>query len=394
VSGLRVGSTSAFCAVLSAWVSACGRLGYEALLVPADAGPDTDAGADPTAEQALATGTSNAEHPALAFTGDGYSVVWDDDRDGERELYLQRVVGGLPSGAAVRLTQASGYSGFPSLAWSGSELAAAWEDARLGSDEIFFSRFDRTGGGVGPQARLSYAAGLAYDPFVTWNGERFAVAWEDGGGLASDIYFALTTTANTTLGTPVQRSNAAGRSLRSSVAWTGAEFGIAWEDDRDGDMQTFFARCDANSAPLGVDDVAAPTTGRSFGPSLAWSGSVYGVAYEDNRNGLYQVFLALLDASGLPTGTDVALTDPSVDAGEASLVWAKDHWAVAYLERNQVWLVEVPANPVPPFSPRLIGSMGGHAENPKLAWTGFGYGVVWQDRRSGNWDVYFREVAP
>ncbi len=435
MSSLRVGLPSALCAALAAGLAAsaaCGRLGYDTLadgdggsvpgpgtpdadLLPPDAdpllpdggpgpadaapadapGPQPDASVNPTTEIPLTSITSNSEHPVLAFTGDGYEVVWDDDRGGNREIYLQRVAGGAAQGANVRLTQAAGYSGFPSVAWSGSELGVAWEDGRLNSDEIFFTRCDKNGVAIGPQSQLSFAAGLAYDPSVVWkDSNRFAVGWEDGGGTSADIYFAVTTPQNGPMGNPVRRSNSAGASLRSSVAWTGSEFGMAWEDGRGGNFQMFFARCAANSSPLGSDARAVTSTGRSLGASLVWNGSVYGLAYEDNRTGTTQVYVARLDASGVQLGNDVAVPAGSMGASEPSLAWASDHWAVAYVQSTQVLMAELTAQTLAPISVRIVSSTFAQAENPKLVWTGAAYGMVWQDRRAGNYDVYFREVVP
>jgi hypothetical protein len=53
-------------------------------------------------------------------------------------------------------------------------------------------------------------------------------------------------------------------------------------------------------------------------------------------------------------------------------------------------------SPVAPNMPVAlpVSSPASDADSPDLVWTGSAYGVVWQDHRDGNWDVYFREVAP
>jgi len=43
-------------------------------------------------------------------------------------------------GRDVRITNDASYSGFPSLAWTGSKYGVSWEDERDGNDEIYFAR--------------------------------------------------------------------------------------------------------------------------------------------------------------------------------------------------------------------------------------------------------------
>jgi hypothetical protein len=432
VSSLRVGKALALCAALAAWsgASACGRLGYDGISFTegdgapaapdgdvsdgapgaadatpgtADAPPGTpDAGpgtpdATPgtgTAELVLTSNTTLGDEPDLAFTGDGYSIAWSDTRQGgnNRELYLQRVENGALVGGNVRLTNASGYSGFPSLAWSGTDLGVGWEDGRNGTDEVYFVRMDRDGSNVGTPIRLSHAAGFAYDTSVAWTGSQFGIAWEDGGDPASDLYFA--SVSGTTASAPVQRTNAAGTSLLPRLVWTGSAYGLAWESDRAaGNMQAYFGLADTSGQGSGTDPVIS-SGGHGFGPDLAWSGSVFGVAYEDNRSGSFRIYLQLVQPDGQLSGSaiDVSGAGP---ATEAKVAWAGDHWAVAYLSGGLVVLAQMSPDAVPTVArAQVVSGAAGHADNPDLAWTGSAFGLAWQDDRSGNQDIYFREVLP
>ena len=80
-------------------------------------------------------------------------------------------------------------------------------------------------------------------------------------------------------------------------------------------------------------------------------------------------------------------------ATEATVVWAGDHWAISYMQNRQIFIVDIPSLGVP-GTPRPVSSASGNATSPRMVWTGSAYGVTWQDRRAGNWDVYFREVLP
>jgi hypothetical protein len=446
VSSLRVGSTLALCAALAAWsgASACGRLGYDSLAFVGDGGPDvadaattpgtpdapsgtpdatTDAtpgtpdappapdaaagtpdagwgGGTDTGEIALTTDTADSDDPAIAFTGDGYSVIWSDSRHGtgNREIYLQRVVAaGALAGGNLRLTSASGYSGYPGIAWSGTELAIAWEDSRLVShDEVYFARFDKAGGAISQQVPLSNAFGRAYDPWPVWNGSVFAIAWEDGSSSSgSDIYFSTVDPGALNPGTPVRRTNVAGSSVLPVAAWTGSAYGLAWEDTRSGQSEVYFARSGATGAALGIDPPAISSTsdsGQAFYPSLAWNGSTFGIAYEDSRTGTFLIYVTFLLADGTRVGPDVPISSGGT-ATEATIVWAGDHWAISYMQARQIFIVEL-NGVLLPGAPRAVSSASGNATSPRMVWSGDAYGVTWQDRRAGNWDIYFREVLP
>jgi hypothetical protein len=427
VSSLRVGSTLAFCAALAAWpgTSACGRLGYDSLAFLGDGGPgapdaattsdappgSSDAGPDAapgsadaapgadappatgTAEIPITVGTTNSTDPALAFTDDGYSVIWSDTRNANRELYLQRVAAGVLAGTNVRITNATGYSGFPALAWSGTDLAVAWEDGRLGTDEVYFERMDKLGGPLSLQRPLSSAAGLAYDPSVAWNGTDFGVAWEDGGNALSQIY-VVTANGSVPVRTPVQRTSSTHVSLLPELVWTGSGYGIAFESNRSGSMQVYFVRSDATGAATGTDPPVLSSGGQAFGPSLAWNGTSFAVAYEDDRSGTQQIYLQLLLATGAVDGVAIPVTSGGTAATEASLVWAGDHWSIAYLSGRRIMLTEMSTGVPTPGVILPVSDAASDADSPDLVWTGSAYGVVWQDFRDGNWDVYFREVVP
>ena len=76
------------------------------------------------------------------------------------------------------------------------------------------------------------------------------------------------------------------------MVWTGSEHGVAWHDNRDGvDSEIYFARISADGVKVG-SDVRITSAGYSSVPSLVWSGSEYGVAWQDDRNGDGEIYFA------------------------------------------------------------------------------------------------------
>ncbi len=76
-------------------------------------------------------------------------TVWVDDRDGDNEVYYKRSTnGGISWEADTRLTNNSTNSQYPSVAVSGSAVHVVWNDDRDGNVEIYYKR-DPTGNQVG-----------------------------------------------------------------------------------------------------------------------------------------------------------------------------------------------------------------------------------------------------
>ncbi len=410
-SGLCAAAVPCLAIVMAA---GCGRLGYEASGFeaediddggPDDADPALSSDADPTMpsidagvtdERPVSAVEGDERRPTLAWTGAAFLLVWDDDRHGDTELYLARLdADGAKATDEVRLTNATTFSGFPAAAWSGSELGVVWEDDRDGPSQIFFARFDESGAPLDGPVKLSNSNGNAYDSALVWNGSEYAAAWDDGGNNQSEVWFTRVDAAGVPIGGPLQRTSAAGLSMRTSIAWSGLDYGLAWEDERAGGvLRMFFTRCDANGTATGGEIEETSSAAAARGASLVWNGSSYGLAWQDARGGNDAIYFSLLDALGNKAAADVQVSAGSAEARQASLVWADDHWAVAYVQDDDVQLAALEPIGTPRGAPQRIGGgETGRAEMPALVWTGASYGLAWADSRSGDWNVYFRQVA-
>ncbi|HEY5535014.1 MAG TPA: hypothetical protein VIL99_08800, partial [Ignavibacteria bacterium] len=85
----------------------------------------------------------------IASSGNVIHVVWTDDRDGNREIYYKRSTdAGVNWEADTRLTNDTSKSWIPSVAVSGSVVHVVWNDNRDGNYEIYYKR-DPTGNPTG-----------------------------------------------------------------------------------------------------------------------------------------------------------------------------------------------------------------------------------------------------
>ena len=161
---------------------------------------------------AVCTAASTQWHPAIVSDASGGAIMtWDDGRNAlatGTDIYVQRVSGaGIVQWTAdgIVLCNASGKQEKPAIT---SDLAhgaiVVWEDQRNGNSDLFARRVSAAGAGqwAANGVALCTAAGTQNYPAIVSDGAGGAmVAWDDWrNGVDCDIY-AQTVTAD---GTPVQ----------------------------------------------------------------------------------------------------------------------------------------------------------------------------------------------
>ena len=92
----------------------------------------------------LLSGPNTASYaPNIGVSGDNVWVLWNDNRDGSFEIFFKNSTdGGTIWGSDTRLTNMDGFdSGGPKIALSGIVKHIIWEDQRDGNSEIYFKRY-------------------------------------------------------------------------------------------------------------------------------------------------------------------------------------------------------------------------------------------------------------
>jgi hypothetical protein len=130
--------------------------------------------------------------PEIAWNGTGFGVIWEDDRDldAHYDLFFAELDGsGTPLGPEVELiTTANGYLTGARIVSNGQVHGVVW---RAAGDEVRFQAIDHAGAKIGAEHLV--ATDVPEDvqvPDITWDGERFVVAWfEDTQGVQSEEVF-------------------------------------------------------------------------------------------------------------------------------------------------------------------------------------------------------------
>ncbi len=288
----------------------------------------------------------------------------------------------------------------PSVAWTGSEYGLAWQDERDGNWEIYFARFDADGRKVGSDVRVTAAANSSLNPSLAWTGTEYGVAWHDGRDGNWEIYFARLDADGNKIGGDVRVTDAANSSQNASLAWTGTEYGVAWHDGRDGNWEIYFARLDADGNKIGGDLRVTDAAESSQSPSLAWGGTDYCVAWYDGRDDNWEIYSARISSAGAKVGSDVRVTDMVHSSQSPSLVRTASGYGTAWYDGRdgnwEIYFAALDTGGAKAGNDVRVTTAAGSSQNPSLAWNGTGYGVAWYDDRaqSGTFDVFFIVRAP
>ena len=344
-------------------------------------------------DQRLTNDAATSGDPSLAGTGGNLGVAWEENRDGQFEIYFARAdSSGNKIGSDLRVTNSAGDSEEVSVAWSGSEYGLAWHDDRDGNTEIYFARVDDDGTKIGSDIRITDDGSISEYPSLAWNGSEYGVAWEDGRDGTREIYFARIDAAGNRIGVITRITDHSGKSYRPSLAWSGNEYGIAWHDDRDGNNEIYFTRVDALGLEIGDDYRVTDDPADSSNPSLAWSDIQWGVAWSDDRQGNLEVYAALIHPSGVQIGVDRRVTSDSGSSSSCSLTWTGSEYAVSFQDNRdgtyEIFLARLDSSVGKIGAEMQLTSFGSSRHRPSLVWTGERHAIAWYDNRDSNAEIY------
>ena len=270
----------------------------------------TDAGVSWGADVRMTNNTNNSYSPSVAVSGSAVHVVWYDRPDGNWEIYYKRSTdAGVSWGTNTRLTINGADSYDPSIAVSGLFVNVVWKDYREGNDEIYYKR--STDGGVnwGADTRLTNNIDNSAGPSVTVSGSVVHVVWMDNRDGNLEIYYKRSSDAGVSWGTDTRLTNNSFYSFTPSAAGSGSVVHVVWCDYRDGNPEIYYKRSTDAGISWGIDTRLTNNTAVSKYPSVAVSGSVVHVVWQDYRGGNCQIYYKRSIDAGVSWGADTRLTN-------------------------------------------------------------------------------------
>jgi hypothetical protein len=314
----------------------------------------TDNGGTWGAETRLTNNSDYSFNPIVAVSGTNVHVVWFDNRSGNYEIYYKRSTdNGGTWGADTRLTNDSESSFHPCVAVSGSYVHIVWRDERDDNMEIYYKRSTDNGGTWGGDVRLTDDNATSKDPTIAVSGSHVHVVWSENRDGNPEVYYKLSTDYGGNWGVDRRLTNDPALTAYPCITALKNNVHVVWRDMRDGNDEIYYKRSTDNGGTWGTDTRITNYSDIKRLPSIATSGSNVHVVWNDYRDNR-EIYYILSTDNGGTWGTETRLTDdpansynPSVAASGSyvHVVWYdyRDGNAEVYYKNNVSTGIEIPS---------------------------------------------------
>jgi hypothetical protein len=182
---------------------------------------------------------ATSERPRIAVSGRNVYVVWQDDTQGNGDIFFRRSTdGGKTFEKTKNLSNNAEGSLVPQIVASGRNVYVVWEDFTPGNIDIFFRRSTDRGDDFDKTINLSNNDGFSFDVQIAISGRNNVyVVWDDdtpaGGDFIPDIFFRSTDKGDD-FDKTINLSNNDGFSGSPQIAVSGRNVYVVWQDDTQG----------------------------------------------------------------------------------------------------------------------------------------------------------------
>jgi peroxiredoxin len=312
----------------------------------------TDGGDTWEEDVRLTNEETTSRTPCLAVEGDFVHTAWNDDRDGNREIYYKRSSdGGNTWSEDIRLTNDTNFSYQPAIALSVNIVLIGFtniigdiysEDYQ--GDVLFVKSTDKGESWGGSEEIFADPVNSQYNPAVAADGKMAYYIYNDKD--KKELYCRCSYDEGENWGEPNQLTDAPGWSQLSCVTVENHVIHLVWADTRKMVNEIYYSQS-ADSGKTWSQSMRLSYSDRhSWWPSIAVSGSNVYIVWQEERNG-FEVYYTKSTDGGKTWNKEMLLSDnsgassqrPSVCiAGTAvHVVWydTRDHEnAEIYYKRN------------------------------------------------------------
>ena len=273
----------------------------------------TDNGATWEAVVRLTNNAGASELPSIAASGSNIHVVWQDQRDGNFEIYYKLSTNhGVTWSGDERLTTNGATSVNPSISLRLNVIQVVWQDDRDGNNEIYFKRSLDNGITWEPIVRMTNNSGSSTSPSITTDsGENTHIVWQDNRDGNDEIYYINSTNSGLTWAAESRFTTNSAASKKPCIQrfYTSGvgSLNVVWEDDRDGNFEIYLKRSTNNGSTWEAIQRITNSTGNSYAPALSVSPTHIHLVWEDNRTGTYGIYYNVSSNSGVSWASDLKL---------------------------------------------------------------------------------------
>jgi len=346
--------------------------------------------------------------PALSFDGVNYMAVWQDGRTGTYpDIYGARITssGILLDTLGIPISTEPYQQGTPAIAFDGANYMVVWQDMRNGSThKIYGARVSTSGVVLDPAGILLSAASVnQVAPAIAFDGDNYMVVWQDLRNGPADIYCTRVNKNGTVLDPDgIAVSTAPNPQAYPAVAFDGTNYLVVWHDERNSSHYDLYGSRVSKSGvvldPTGIG-ISALAKRQGF-PAVAFDGTNYMVVWQDDRSGFYDIYGCRVSTSGAvldPGGKAIstALSDQSYPA----IAFDGMNYFVVWQDYRNGYYYDIYGSRVSKSAGVLdstgiaISTAATSQMAPAIAFGGINYFTVWQDGRTGSYDVFGARVS-
>ena len=321
----------------------------------------------------------------------------DDDCDGDTDEGFEgfRVIEEGICTRENRITNDGADSREPALVWNGNGYGLSWYDARDRNHEVYFASLDIDGNRIGDEVVVSDRNGAHSDfSSIVWNGDGYGLSWVDERDGNLEIYFALIDTDGNKLSDNIRVTSDDANSHVPALVWNGNGYGLSWGDDRDGNFDIYFALIDNNGNKIGDNTQVTSNDARAMISSLVWNDNGYGLSWYgyNSHDETPHVYFARLDVAGNKIGDDIRVNNS--DSGTTpALVWNGNGYGLSWTDHRhgnpQIYFAQLDTDGSTIGNETRISTSDAVSARSSLVWNGNGYCVSWNDVQDRNYEIYF-----
>ncbi|ATB27228.1 hypothetical protein [Melittangium boletus] len=238
-------------------------------------------------------------------------------------------------------------------------------------------------------------------PVVTHDGTNFLVVWQDFRHVGyTDLYGARVTGSGTLLDpTGLRISSGTNSAYAPAVAHDGTNFLVVWYEwaNRYNIHATRVSSTGVVLDPGGIVISNAP--GDKHAPAVAHDGTNFLVVWQDKRTGTHDIYGARVDSAGTvldPNG--IAISTAANEQLAPSVAHNGTNFLVVWQDARSgvfdIYGARVNGSGTVLNTNGFLISVAVNAqERPSVAYNGSDFVVVWEDSRNGNADIYGARVS-
>ncbi len=390
-------------------LAAC-RFNYDPLAEQDDAAATDDAATDDAAipDAALppiltpptALSATNVTNPVVVWSGSELGVVWEQSGGVPvKEIFFVRVdaATGAPIGAPTRVSDDDpSRSSQPALAWVGDGWGMVWQDERGGGpNSVRYAHVNENGVKDTLDIDLTPTA-AGHHPDISWSGTEVGVSWADDRHGTRQVYMTRLNSDGTSIAPDIRVVDTGMNCDEPNIEWTGASWYVSYDDRRGVGQEVWASHVAANGTKLGPDSAVSMSLGVASDAKGRSDGAGKVATVWENIAGDRVDFIISEEGTGtiIVPQTELASGISNIDGADPGIVWVGDHFVASWGGSGGV--IEGRAITEGVLGPTMPMTNASNASRPATVWTGRSLVLVWDDTLlpDTNDYIYIQQIAP